>query len=192
MSKIQLCNQPLYFEKCSAGVSDENTMNAWIKFTSHLKEDEKFFIEFLNIKDSRTITYEERKRFKELQEHIQMVDLLNKYKNRECSLDEYNKVVKFMGIGLDNLIVSRMTDEEMIASSRFVSSLETENDLIDFISTENDCYNDLSVFDAYKLYLATLKLKSIKSKDNREFASEIWSDKDYLKRYVRKYPADII
>ena len=110
MEKLIIKETPLLYPvKCELYANLDNELDIWIKFTSYLKPDEAILLEN---KDVNSIQKNEYLRIKN---QLMISRLLLKYKNKNCSKEEYDLVTNFMNsMSLQTLIETKLTEEEIV------------------------------------------------------------------------------
>ena len=110
MEKLIIRETPLLYPMISEEYANlDNPIDIWIKFTSYLKPDEAILLEN---KDVNSIQENEYLRIKK---QLMISRLLLKYKNKDCSKEEYDLVTNYMNsTSLQSLI------EELSAYESYV------------------------------------------------------------------------
>ena len=100
-------------------------------------------------------------KFIKLSKQNKIANLMIKYKDRKCSKEEHDMVKKFMlNHNLETFVASRMTKEEKNIAQKLIDDLSIK-ELKTYINENKDNYENLSVFDAYVLFIAKEKLHDI-------------------------------
>ena len=143
-------------------------IDIWIKFAGHFKNSELKFLDECKKKDIDDMTAEELDRYTKLSKQNKLANLFKKYKDKNCTKEEHDAVKKFMeNHELDKFVSSRMTKEEKATTDKLISKL-TKDELKEFIDTNKDNYGNLSVFDAYVLFMAKEELYDIQTMEHVE------------------------
>jgi hypothetical protein len=95
-------------------------------------------------------------------------ELLVKYKNKECTQEEHNQVVEFMHTSLKEFVRSRLTEEELDSANIFIKTLEAKEQLQKYIDSQEANYMDLSIYNAYVLFIAKEKLYYLQQEATNE------------------------
>ncbi len=153
-------NPMLYEVGDDLAIKSKFLIQTWMRFAEYLKEDE---IEFLDsIKDKNRLISSELKKYKSIKNQIEFSKLLPKYKQHNCTHEEYDLVSNFFHKNsLKDFMRSRLTDEEARESLDIVDDLKDE-ELPAFIEEQERVYDNLSVSQTYTLYLANSRLKYIR------------------------------
>ena len=140
-------------------------IDIWMKFVGYFKKSELEFLEDVKNKDIDDMGVSELKRYTELSRQNKVANLFKKYKEKNCTKEEHDAVKKFMEQNdLENFVNSRMTDEEIGDATSFISDL-TKDQLREYINVTNVNYENLSVYDAYVLFIAKERLYAIETMD---------------------------
>ena len=140
-------------------------IDIWIKFVSYFKKSELEFLEDMKNKDIDDMEVSELERYTELSRQNKVANLFKKYKEKNCTKEEHDAVKKFMEQNdLENFVNSRMTDEEIGDARSFINDL-TKDQLQEYINVTNLNYENLSVYDAYVLFIAKERLYAIETMD---------------------------
>lgn len=140
-------------------------IDVWIKFTSYITNKEKDFIKEIDKKNVKEITKEDINNYQIINNQLSMAKLLIKYKYKDCTKKEYDKVINFMeNNDLEEFISKRITEKEKIKINELIQSFDKES-LNKFIESKNKKFNSLSIYNAYFLLLAKKKLYNINNKE---------------------------
>lgn len=164
-------------------------IDIWIKFVSYLKEDEVLFLESIKNKDIDSLSQNDFDNYYRIKSQINMSKLLKKYKNRECNKEEHDYVFNYMkNNDLESFINNRMTDEENNKSYNFIKSLSKES-LDNYIDTNKNIFNELSIYDAYNLLNAEKELYNINNNEinNHILEEQRRSDRVLHKALIKEY-----
>ena len=147
----------------------ENALDRWIKFTSYLKPEEILLLEKLENKNTNSIETEELDEYLRIKKQLKVSKLLLKYKNKECNKEEHDYVLNFMRTSLKSFIQSRLTNEEQELSFRFISELETNDKLKEYVELhQKEPYEKLSIYNSYVLFNAKERLYYLEQKQLNE------------------------
>lgn len=162
-------NRSLFYEVISDSFANlDNALDIWIKFTKYLRPDEIDFLEKLKDKKLDSISQDEMDEYSGIKKQLTISKLLLKYKDKKCSREEHDQVVEFMHTSLKSFVKSRLTDEEIELATKYISKLEREEKLKDYIETKQEKYESLNVYDAYILFMSKERLYSLESKKTSE------------------------
>ena len=129
----------------------DNPIDIWIKFTSYLKPDEAILLEN---KDVNSIQKNEYLRIKK---QLMISRLLLKYKNKDCSKEEYDLVTNYMNsTSLQSLIQTKLTKEEI------------EYFIKEYIESQQKKFEELSAYESYVLLKAKEKIYNLKQRKVKE------------------------
>lgn len=164
MEKLIIRETPLLYPMISEEYANlDNPIDIWIKFTSYLKPDEAILLEN---KDVNSIQENEYLRIKK---QLMISRLLLKYKNKDCSKEEYDLVTNYMNsTSLQSLIQTKLTEEESELASKFVSKLETIEQLKEYIESQQKKFEELSAYESYVLLKAKEKIYNLKQRKVKE------------------------
>lgn len=167
MSKIIIPkNYLLYPVSCDSYPNISNALEIWIKFTSNFSKKEIDYINELNQFPINLIQVDKIQKYSKIREKMELSKLLVKYKNRDCTQEEHDKVVNYMhNTSLSNLVNSRVSEEEKGKASLILNDFETIEDLKKYIESKENDYTELSIYDAYVLFYAKEKLYNIKQSE---------------------------
>ncbi len=163
----------------------DTTLDEWIRFLSYFKPDELSFLERLDAKELSELTESEIQKCLKLREQKELLDLLKKYKNKTCTKEEHDRVLEYINGSLKSFMKSRLTrSEKEKAKERIAFYKEkTSKQLGEYIDSQMEHYDTLSLLDAYVLYqVRDLKQK----KDNDEAIKEIVKGQKERAYYLRK------
>ena len=164
MEKLTIKETPLLYPvKCELYANLDNELDIWIKFTSYLKPDEAILLEN---KDVNSIQKNEYLRIKN---QLMISRLLLKYKNKNCSKEEYDLVTNFMNsMSLQTLIETKLTEEEIELASKNISKLETVEQLEEYIESQQKKFEDLDAYESYVLLKVKEKLYNINQRKTKD------------------------
>lgn len=147
----------------------KNALDIWIKFTSYLKPEEILLLEQLENKNTNSNETEELDEYLRIKKQLKVSKLLLKYKNKECNKEEHDYVLNFMRTSLKSFIQSRLTNEEQELSFRFISELETNDKLKEYVELhQKEPYEKLSIYNSYVLFNAKERLYYLEQKQLNE------------------------
>lgn len=168
MSKLIIPNITTlsYLVSCDSYANISNALEIWIKFTSYFSKEE---VEYVNKFDEipiDLIQVDELEKYLEIKKRMKLSKLLIKYKSRDCTQIEHDVVLDYMNnTSLTELVNSRLTEEEKNNAYSFLGNLETKSDLKKYIESKNGNYTELSIYDAYILYIAKEKLYNMRQSE---------------------------
>lgn len=146
-----------------------NDIDIWIKFTSYLKPDEKALLEKLENKSLDSIQRSEINEYSRIKNQLMISELFLKYKNKDCSKEEYGIVTRFMdSMSLQTLIKTKLTEEEIELASKTISKLETIEQLEEYIESQPKKFEELNAYESYIFLLAKEKLHNLNQDKVRE------------------------
>ena len=161
-----ILSYPVISDSCA---NLKNTLDIWIKFTSYLKPEEILLLEQLENKNTNSIETEELDEYLRIKKQLKVSKLLLKYKNKECNKEEHDYVFNFMHTSLKSFIQSRLTNEERELSFRFISELETNDKLKEYVELhQKEPYEKLSIYNSYVLFNAKERLYYLEQKQLNE------------------------
>ena len=151
-----------YCVSCDSYANISNALNVWIKFTGYFSEEEIAYINELDQIPLYLIEIDKIKIYWKLRERMELYKLLLKYKNKDCTPEEHDKVVAYMhNTSLRNLVNNSVSEEEKKRASLILNDLITIEDLRTYIKFKEKDYVELSIYDAYILFYAKEKLFNI-------------------------------
>lgn len=146
-----------------------NDIDIWIKFTSYLKPDETALLEKLENKNHDSIQRSEINEYSRIKNQLMISELFLKYKNKNCSKEEYDIVTRFMdSMSLQTLIKTKLTEEEIELASKTISKLETIEQLEEYIESQPKKFEELNAYESYIFLLAKEKLHNLNQDKVRE------------------------
>ena len=120
-------------------------------------------------KNTNSIETEELDEYLRIKKQLKVSKLLLKYKNKECNKEEHDYVLNFMRTSLKSFIQSRLTNEEQELSFRFISELETNDKLKEYVELhQKEPYEKLSIYNSYVLFNAKERLYYLEQKQLNE------------------------
>lgn len=147
----------------------DSDIDIWIKFTSYLKPDETALLEKLENKNHDSIQRSEINEYSRIKNQLMISELFLKYKNKNCSKEEYDIVTRFMdSISLQTLIETKLTEEEIELASKSISKLETIEQLEEYIESQPKKFEELNAYESYTFLLAKEKLHNLNQDKVRE------------------------
>ena len=114
-----------------------------------------------------------------------MSELFVKYRNRDCTKEEHDQVIKFMDNSLKSFMRERLTEEEIKKSYILLGEFEqmSKSELNEYIDKQKNNYYNLNVFEAYILY----EVREISyNRDNSELNDRIRSNQIERENKLRK------
>ena len=181
-------NGLLFYSFACDSYGNNNTEEMWLKFTGYLREDEKELLRKIQSSFVTDIAPDDLEMYASIKRQMEVHKLLPKYIEQNCSDEEHSIVFDFVTKSLVDFIESRMTDEEKRNASTFVQSMPKDI-LKDFIDSNKDKYNELSVYEAYVLYLANDTYYRIVSNERieRQRIEDAVYNQNLVKHLVRDY-----
>lgn len=168
MKRIEIINIDENQDYVVTGTNVNIDIDIWIKFASHFKDGEIELMEKYRNYRVDDIPSECLDKFIKLSKQNKIANLMIKYKDRKCSKEEHDIVKKFMfNHNLETFVASRMTKEEKNMAQKLIDDLSVE-ELKTYINENKDNYENLSVFDAYVLFIAKEKLHDINAIQHAE------------------------
>ena len=162
---INVTNPIMYSIRGDLAIKFEYLIPTWERFANHYKEEEIEFLNTLKDKSALDLTLEEIEQYKKLKLQMELAKLLPKYREHNCTQEEHDIVSNFFDeYSISAFMKSRLTDEEFNNSIRAVASIK-EDELSDYIQTNEENFDNLSAQETYTLYLASSRLKSIRDKE---------------------------
>ena len=170
MEKLIIRKTPLLYPvRCEEYANLDNPIDIWIKFTSYLKPDETALLEKLGNKSLDSIQRSEISEYSRIKNQLMISELFLKYKNKNCSKEEYNIVTRFMdSMSLQTLIKTKLTEEEIELASKSISKLETIEQLEEYIELQQKKFEELSAYESYVLLKAKEKIYNLKQRKVKE------------------------
>ena len=93
------------------------------------------------------------------QEERRMQELFLKYKNGKCNPDEYMEVYDYMGNSIKNVMLRKLTREELNYANEEIKRLNTlsKTEILTKLKNESseETYNNLSMVDTYILHVVS-------------------------------------
>lgn len=170
MEKLIIRETPLLYPvRCGEYANLDNPIDIWIKFTNYLKSDEKALLEKLGNKSLDSIQISEINEYSRIKNQLMISELFLKYKNKNCSKEEYDIVTRFMdSMSLQTLIETKLTEEEIELASKSISKLETIEQLEEYIESQQKKFEELSAYESYVLLKAKEKIYNLKQRKVKE------------------------
>lgn len=149
MEKLIIRETPLLYPVRGIEYLNINSdIDIWIKFTSYLKPDETALLEKLENKSLDSIQRSEISEYSRIKNQLMISELFLKYKNKNCSKEEYNIVTRFMdSMSLQTLIKTKLTEEEIELASKTISKLETIEQLEEYIESQPKKFEELNAYE---------------------------------------------
>ncbi len=144
-----------------------NSKEMWLKFSGHLKDDEKELLSEIQNENITDISLDKLEKYCKIKRQMEVHKLLPKYFEQRCSVKEHNLVYDFVTSSLKDFIESRMTEEEMTGAYTLVSSM-TKDDLKKFIDYLDGKFMELSTYMAYVLLLANKRYYEMDNMEQME------------------------
>ena len=163
MEKLIIGETPLLYPVRGIEYLNVNSdIDIWIKFTSYLKPDETALLEKLENKSLDSIQRSEINEYSRIKNQLMISELFLKYKNKNCSKEEYNIVTRFMdSMSLQTLIKTKLIEEEIELASKTISKLETIEQLEEYIESQPKKFEELNAYESYIFLLAKEKLHNL-------------------------------
>lgn len=128
-----------------------------------------------------------------IKKQLLISELLVKYKNQDCTQEEHEQVVEFMKTSLKSFVKSRLSEKEVELASIYISDLEMNEQLKEYINSQQEMYDHLSIYEAYVLFEAKERLyyleqRKLNEKNRSEQIKRVASLKNSLIRdYGHKF-----
>lgn len=136
-----------------------NPLIEWIKWLSYVPSFTKERIDYIYSKNVRDLSVDELKELTFYQEERKMEELFLKYKNGKCSPDEYMEVYDYMGNSIKNVMLRKLTREELNYANEEIKRLNTlsKTEILTKLKNESseETYNNLSMVDTYILHVVS-------------------------------------
>lgn len=163
MEKLIIRETPLLYPVRGIEYLNVNSdIDIWIKFTSYLKPDETALLEKLENKSLDSIQRSEINEYSRIKNQLMISELFLKYKNKNCSKEEYDIATRFMdSMSLQTLIKTKLTEEEIELASKTISKLETIEQLEEYIESQPKKFEELNAYESYIFLLAKEKLHNL-------------------------------
>lgn len=163
MEKLIIRETPLlYHVRCEEYANLDNPIDIWIKFTNYLKPDETALLEKLGNKSLDSIQISEINEYSRIKNQLMISELFLKYKNKNCSKEEYDIVTRFMdSMSLQTLIKTKLTEDEIELASKAISKLKTIEQLEEYIELQQKKFEELNAYESYIFLLAKEKLHNL-------------------------------
>lgn len=175
----------LYPVKSDSFANISNVLDEWIRFLSYLKPEELLYLNELNSKILNELTTQEIEQYLKIKKQRAMSELFVKYRNRDCTKEEHDQVIKFMDNSLKSFMRERLTEEEIKKSYILLGEFEqmSKSELNEYIDKQKNNYYNLNVFEAYILY----EVREISyNRDNSELNDRIRSNQIERENKLRK------
>lgn len=171
INNISNANECSFFDNPVPYVPGLNILDIWIKFTSYLKPEEVLLLKQIKNKNTKSISQNELDEYSKIKEQLRVAELFKKYKNSECNNKEQEFIYNLMmHTSLDLFMQSRLTEEELNLSYRFLSDLETSGNLEDYIKLkQQESYEKLSIYESYVLFKAK---ETFRTSEHNDFVKE--------------------
>ena len=170
MEKLIIRETPLLYPVRGIEYLNVNSdIDIQIKFTSYLKPDETALLEKLENKSLDSIQRSEINEYSRIKNQLMISELFLKYKNKNCSKEEYDIVTRFMdSMSLQTLIKTKLTEEEIELASKTISKLETIEQLEEYIESQQKKFEELNAYESYIFLLAKEKIYNSKQRKTKE------------------------
>lgn len=116
-------------------------------------------IDYIYSKNIRDLSVAELKELTSYQEERRMQELFLKYKNGKCNPDEYMEVYDYMGNSVKNIMLRKLTKEELDYADEEIKRLNTLSnpEILTKLKNESseETYNNLSMVDTYILHVVS-------------------------------------
>lgn len=144
MEKLIIRETPLLYPVgCEEYANLDNLIDIWIKFTSYLKPDEPALLEKLGNKSLDSIQISKINEYSRIKNQLMISELFLKYKNKNCSKEEYDIVTRFMdSMSLQTLIKTKLTEDEIELASKAISKLKTIEQLEEYIESQQKKFEE--------------------------------------------------
>ena len=156
MSKIKmLCKEDFSYVTITDSYANKNTLDIYIKFMSCLEDDELKFLESLKDKDIFSLSQIDLDKYYRIRTQLNMTELLKKYKNRECTKEEHDRVIEYMENNpLKTFVRSKISINDKYKAQKFIENLsnESKESSKKYIELQESKYDELSIYDSYVLF----------------------------------------
>ncbi len=136
-----------------------NPLIEWIRWLSYVPSFMKERIDYIYSKNIRDLSVAELKELTSYQEERRMQELFLKYKNGKCNPDEYMEVYDYMGNSVKNIMLRKLTKEELDHADEEIKRLNTlsKPEILTKLKNESseETYNNLSMVDTYILHVVS-------------------------------------
>ena len=145
-----------------------DSLNEWIKWLSYRPSFEQEKIASISLKAVTDLTIDDLEILLQYKKEEKMVLLFKKYKNKECTTDEFMEVYNYMSNSITDLMLRKLTNSELetanIELSKF-NDFDTKK-LAEKVKTakKEEDYNALSMTDSYVVHMLAVKKVRIESK----------------------------
>ena len=136
-----------------------NPLIEWIRWLSYVPSFMKERIDYIYSKNIRDLSVAELKELTSYQEERRMQELFLKYKNGKYNPDEYMEVYDYMGNSVKNIMLRKLTKEELDHADEEIKRLNTlsKPEILTKLKNESseETYNNLSMVDTYILHVVS-------------------------------------
>lgn len=168
-SNIEENKNLTYDVTCNSIANMSDALDIWVKFIGHFSAEDMDFLNELSSVSIRSMDSDKLEKYIAIKERMEVSKLIEKYKKKECTKEEHDKVFNYMQrTSLKALVNKSVSEHEALQVYLFLKSLETEEDLERYISYNDINYDRLSIYDAYILFQAKEKLYNLKQKELNE------------------------
>ena len=151
-------NNNIYPIICSSYANLDMTLDIWIKFTSHLKPEEKEILEKFKSKTIGTINSVDFEQYLQIKKRLWKTCLFKKYQNKKCSKEEIHEVISFMHSPLEDFMIERLTESEKQEADFYLLQMNTLEELKEYQEKKQKDYINLSISEAYVLFKVKEKI----------------------------------
>lgn len=193
MSKIKmLCKEDFSYVTITDSYANKNTLDIYIKFMSCLEDDELKFLESLKGKDIFSLSQIDLDKYYRIRTQLNMTELFKKYKNRECTKEEHDRVIEYMKNNpLKNFVRSKISFNDKYKAQKFIENLsnESKESSKNYIELQESKYDELSIYDSYVLFELKEYLYSIEQNElnDRIRKESLEREKKLRKSLIRDY-----
>ena len=150
-----LCKEDFSYVTITDSYANKNTLDIYIKFMSCLEDNEITFLESLKDKDIFSLSQIDLDKYYRIRTQLNMTELFKKYKNRECTKEEHDRVFEYMKNNpLKKFVRNKISDNDKYKVQKFIENLSNESgqSLKEYIELQESKYDELSIYDSYVLF----------------------------------------
>ncbi len=145
-----------------------DSLNEWIKWLSYRPSFEQEKIASISLKAVTDLTVDDLEILLQYKKEEKMVLLFKKYKNRECTTNEFMEVYNYMSNSITDLMLRKLTNSELETANMELSKfndldIEKLAEKVKTAKKEED-YNALSMTNSYVVHMLAIKKVRIESK----------------------------
>ena len=193
MSKIKmLCKEDFSYGTITDSYANKNTLDIYIKFMSCLEDDELKFLESLKDKDIFSLSQIDLDKYYRIRTQLNMTELFKKYKNRECTKEEHDRVIEYMKNNpLIDFVRNKIDINYKCKAQKFIENLfnESRETIKKYIELQESKYDELSIYDSYILFELKEHLYNLEQNElnDRIRKESVEREKKLRKSLIRDY-----